>query len=688
MFIGAILVSFGSLAQVTGIDPPFEQLMEDQATKNDAAPEDDSYLQNLELLRKHPVNMNQASSEDLEVLGILTDLQIRSFISYRSLLGQLISFYELQAIPGWSPETIRAIRPYVRLNDDQPAYAGFSRRLKEGEHSLLFRYSAVVEKSKGYQKPIDSSASFYLGGPEKIFFRYTYSYKRLLHFGLLGDKDAGEQFLNGSEPYGFDFYSFHFFVGQFGIVKSLVIGDYTVNLGQGLIQWQGFAFAKSSNVLAIKREGPILQAYHSPGEYNFLRGMGVTIGRRYWSGTFFLSTRKLDANLNPDSLSGNDIISSFGTSGYHRTKNELASKGNSNKISEGIQLGYSKTGLHLGINAIGHQFAKPIQHQNLPYSLYSMRGRSWWNASFDYSFTWKNMHLFGELAVDKSLQKALLSAALVSLGKSAGLGLVYRNISAGYQALNGNAFTESTNPTNENGFFAGLTIMPGRGFQFDFFFDVFAFPWLKYRLDGPGYGREFLIQVMYRPNKDWTLLSRYRNDAKSANGSNIISGTHPIYLEPKRAWKTELIISINKEINIRSRVELLWIKDHSTHYNQGFLTLCEFYYHPRRNAFSGNFCMQYFETSAYSSRIYVYESDLLYNLTLPVYYDRGYHYYINVQAHLNQVFKGLRRKKPEVNLWLRWGQTLYKNLGKIGSGLDEIPGNIKSEWKFQFFVNW
>ncbi len=688
LFIVSILIGSGSKAQVAPFSQEFEQSLEDQASKDDAPTEDDSYLESLDLLRKHPLNINQVNSEDLEGLGLLTDLQISSFIRYRSLLGELISMYELQAVPGWDPETIRSVRPYIRLDDGQLGFVGFGRRLKEGEQSILFRCSAAVEKSKGYQKPTDTSASYYLGSPERIFFRYTYTYKRLLHFGILGDKDAGEQFLKGSQPYGFDFYSFHFFIGQFGIIKALVIGDFTINLGQGLIQWQGLAFSKSSNVLAIKREGPVLQAYHSAGEYNFHRGFGISLGKKSWSAAFFLSARKLDANLSPDTLSREDIISSFGTSGYHRTKNELVGKGNSSQISQGVQLSFSKNGSHLGFNAIGHQFAKPIQHQDLPYNLYSIRGQSWWNASVDYSFAWKNIHVFGEFAIDRNFQKAGLSGALISLGQSAGLGFVYRNLSPEYQALNGNAFTESINPSNENGFYSGLTIQPGRGWQFDFFFDVFAFPWLKYRVDAPGFGRDFLVQAIYRPTKDLTLISRFRNDAKSANGSIAISGNHPVYLEPKRDWRTEISVSINKEINIRSRLELLWIRDHSGHFNQGFLSLFEIYFHLRANSVSGNFCMQYFETSAYTSRIYVYESDLLYSMSLPVYYNRGYHYYVNVQARLNQVFRGLRKMKPELGFWLRWGQTLYKNLGEIGTGLDEISGNVKSEWKFQIFVNW
>jgi hypothetical protein len=113
------------------------------------------------------------------------------------------------------------------------------KRLHGGENELLMRYSQQIEKSVGYEKSADSS-SYYLGSPQKLFLRYKYSYKNLLQYGLLGDKDAGEQFFKGYQKYRFDFYSFHFFFAKnLGIIKSLRLGDFTVNMGQGLIQLGG-----------------------------------------------------------------------------------------------------------------------------------------------------------------------------------------------------------------------------------------------------------------------------------------------------------------------------------------------------------------------------------------------------------------------------------------------------------------
>lgn len=63
--------------------------------------EDDTHLQQLAYLRRHPLNLNTADREDWQILRMLTQLQVQSLLQYRSLLGPLIDIYELQSVPHW-----------------------------------------------------------------------------------------------------------------------------------------------------------------------------------------------------------------------------------------------------------------------------------------------------------------------------------------------------------------------------------------------------------------------------------------------------------------------------------------------------------------------------------------------------------------------------------------------------------
>ncbi len=61
-----------------------------------------------------------------------------------------------------------------------------------------------------------------------------------------------------------------------------------------------------------------------------------------------------------------------------------------------------------------------------------------------------------------------------------------------------------------------------------FTYDEFVFPWLKYRVDGPSGGRDFLIQVIYQPDKFWHLTSFYKNEEKAINQETLNERTNAL----------------------------------------------------------------------------------------------------------------------------------------------------------------
>ncbi len=247
-----------------------EQQLENEAVADNGVIKDDAYLQQLDYYSRHPLRINEAGAAELEALRLLTPLQIEELLNYRRLLGKLINIYELQSVPGWDIVTIRRLLPYIVVSDEKNLPETLKGAWKGGEHSFTLNSSRVLEKAKGFDVP-DSGKSAYLGSRDNVFFRYKYNYKNILQWGLLGAKDAGESY--------FDFYSFHLFAKGPGCVKTLALGDFTVNMGQGLLQWQTLAFKKSADVLAIKRQSPVLRPYNSTGEYNFHRGIGLTLQR-------------------------------------------------------------------------------------------------------------------------------------------------------------------------------------------------------------------------------------------------------------------------------------------------------------------------------------------------------------------------------------------------------------------------
>ena len=644
-----------------------EQQLENLTDVDQAETEDDSYHQQWERYRRNPLNMNTADENDLRELKILSGLQIANFISYRKLLGKFISTYELQAVPAWDVQIIKKLLPFITVAEPIDLNDIFKTRFSKGDHSLSFRYSQVLEKSAGFEKT--STGTKYVGSPPKLFLRYRYLYKNLLQFGVVGDKDAGEQFFKGAQKYGFDFYSFHFFARKLGSIQALALGDFTVNMGQGLTQWQSLAFRKSVDVLGIKRQSPILRPYNSAGEFSFHRGAGITLQKEKLETTVFISYRKLSANFIADTVSNEEYITSFLNSGYHRTESEIAGRHKLGQLTLGGNVKYKGSNWHAGLNAIYFDFSSPVVKRAEPYNLYAINGKNWGNYSIDYSYTHRNLHFFGEAAIDKNFSKAFLNELLISVDPRVDISFLHRNIDPQYQSNNGNAFTENTYPTNENGFYAGISIRPVSAWRFDGYIDVYKFPWLKYLVDAPSQGNDFLAQITYTPNKQLEVYTRYRSETKQGNQPGNNTPMNYLVSLPRQNWRTQISYRINQTFAVRTRTELLWYDKNGENAETGFLTFFDVIYKPPLKNYSGNIRLQYFETDDYNSRIYAYENDVLFYYSIPAFYDHGFRYYLNINYNLNS----------NISFWLKWSQTIYNDVESIGSGLDEIPGSKKSE---------
>lgn len=652
------------LAQERPVEPVNEQQLEMQAERDEGVTDDDTQWQQLMYFQKHPLNLNAATENELKALRLLTDLQISNFLMYRKQLGALLHIYELQAVPAWDIYTIKQLLPYVTVREGVNIVERLGERLQHGEQTALLRFATTVSGSEEDKK----AAKKYLGQPSAVLFRYKYNYKNLLQYGVTGDKDAGEQFFKGAQKNGFDFYSFHFFARKLGIIQSLAIGDFTVGFGQGLIQWQGMAFKKSAEVLTVKRQGPALQPYNSAGEYNFHRGIGVTLQKNNVQCTLFGSVRKLSANLVSDS------ISSIQTMGYYRTVAELNDRYNVQCITAGGSVKVYNNRSHIGVNAVQYSLSNPLQPADEPYDRYAISGRNWGNYSVDYSYTFRNMHVYGEVAVDKLYNKAMVHGLLASLDPRVDLAVVYRNISSRYQSLFSNAFTENRLPVNENGLYAGLSIRPMHGWRLQVYADVFKFPWLKYKVNAPSGGQEYLVQLEYTPNKYVTMYTRLRHEAKEAGMGDVVKRLN---------WRTHINYRLNKMVELRSRVETVWYGSESTQKETGFLLYTDVYVKPPMKPFFFNARLQYVETSGYNSRIYAWENTVMYNFSIPAQFDKSLRYILNVNCWLTRLFSKQQKARLNCLLAFSFAQSVHPFKAAVEASENAVEAYNSSNIKMQ-----
>ncbi|MFL5811703.1 MAG: ComEA family DNA-binding protein [Flavisolibacter sp.] len=666
LFMLILLLPHLCLAQVP---PSIQQQLEARAeAEGEEIQIDGHLLQQLEYFKKHRININATSAEELQQLRILTDIQILSLLQYEKLTGKLIDVYELQAVPAFDLASIHKLLPFIEIGEAVSLKQNLEARL-QGEHTILLRLSRVVQKAKGYR---ETSGEHYLGDPDHLLFQYRFQYKDLLYFGLTADKDAGEQFFKGAQRNGFDFYSMHVFLRRLGWIKALALGDFTVSLGQGLIQWQAYAMGKSSSTMDIKRTSPVLLPYRSSGENNFNRGLGITIGRNFFEATGFVSAKKISGHLSDDSI---ESFTTMNSSGLFRTPSEIKWKNNISLFSFGGSARYEKKSLRLSMNFVGHQFGMTLDKSDQPYNYYSFYGKRFINGSVDYSYSFKNFHLFGETASDKHCAFASINGVIISIDRDLDLSFLSRHIPPAFSALAGQAFTENSTPSNENGFYAGLSFRPGPTTDVIANDDFIRFPWLKFRMNAPVHGRDYLVQFAYHPTKQIEVYVRYHFKEKPLNAVTILPIATPESNNTKDL-RIQFTDQLNRSISVKGRVEVLWFNSGTTQAQQGFLLFSEtsFKIFVKINC---DLRLQYFESDGYESRLFAYEADVLYSSTVASFFDEGLRYYINTTYKCNKNF----------SIFLRWSGTMNQNKNHTGSGLDEIDGTKKEEIKVQLLFH-
>ncbi len=663
--------------------PTLEDKIEQLSGKTDTELDYSDLVDELIQYIRNPVNINQASERELMQLQ-LNDLQIYNLNSYIQKFGELTSLYELNLIEGFDSTLVTNLSPFITF--ELKPYGSditLSNLAKYGRNQLITRYQQVLQEQKGYS-PIDDSSyqanpnSRYLGGPEKLYLRYGYSFYNKIRFGVTMEKDAGETFSPKSDTLkkGFDFYSFHFYYSGKKFLKHLALGDYHVQFGQGLTMTSSFGFGKSTNAITNRRIAQAVKPSAGANENLFMRGVATTLTPlKNTDITLFYSFKKVDANVEQaDSLSAEEFyISSLQESGYHRTPNELSGK---DAVDQTVYGGNIQTRLkmfRLGVTAVHTDLSNELQRSNSLYNKFDFRGKSLTNFGFDYAVILKSLTLFGELSGSDNGGKALLAGATATPDPRLALSLIYRNYSKDYQNLYSNAFAEGSRNSNEKGIYAGILVQLHKRISLSAFADYFSFPWLRYGVDAPSYGEEYLAQLTYTPSRKAEIQFRYRYQQKQMNPSGADGYT--VFPEPETRQNFRLNLSFKPDgiITLKTRIETTDWKMPGFEKRNGFLIYQDIAYNNPEKPWqlSGRYAL--FDTDTYEERLYAYESDVLYAFSIPSYYYKGSRFYLMGKYSIGR----------SIDIWLRYAITHYANKQVIGSGLDEIQGNNKSEIKVQ-----
>lgn len=658
-----LLSGLTAMAQEEEIRAVIENMGEDLSEEEDFS----ELTEKLFFFRKHPINLNKTTPEALKSLFFLSSLQISNFFSYLKD-SRLMDVLELQAIPGFDPETINRLMPFVTITDLQ-GYEDLKPKnmLRGASQDLTLRYARLLQQQKGFK---DLSGSRYLGTAGKLLLRYRYSFQEIASAGLVMEKDAGETLFNRNS--GVDHLSAHLALFKLGRIKKLVVGDYSMQFGQGLTLWSGFAFGKGPDVTSVAAKDVGLKPYTSANESAFFRGAATTINMiKNIDLSIFVSFRKLDASLKilPD---GNLALSNINSSGLHRTQTELKNQKSIAQRTYGAALQYITDNLNIGLITYKTNYQHLFITGAQLYNKYGFNGRHLGNMGLHYNYSFKNFYLYGEIAHSTGAGNAMINGAMTTISRKLSAVVLHRSYDRDYHNFFSSALGEGAETNNEKGWYVGLNYLLSRNLIWSAYCDYFKFPWLKYRVDSASSGYEILNQLNYTKSKTFRAAVRFRLERKQQNPDEG-SAYHHLDKAVKQNYRLEWIWKLNRKFNFQQRTEVSQYQKGIKAKERGYMQYQDISYTPMSSRLSGNLRLAWFKTSSYNSRIYAYEDDVLHGAGSAVYSGRGIRTFINVRY----------RPTTKLDIWLKFSTFIYQDTTVIGSGLDEIEGNKKTELKVQ-----
>ncbi|TLX77744.1 helix-hairpin-helix domain-containing protein [Labilibacter sediminis] len=640
-------------------------IMESVSEKNLELNDHSQVFDDLVELYENPVNLNNAKAVDFEKLIFLTDIQIQNTLQYLKDNYPIYSKYQLQGIWGMTISDIENLLVFFYIGDEPTTK--YNQKYFKGQ--TIVRDQFYIEKQDGY---LQNENNHYIGNKHHIYSKTFLQYGNNLSAGITFDKDPGEILLTKGHP-PIDFISAHIAYEGKKLLKTLIIGDFHANFGQGLALWSGTNMGKSTEPIQTRKRGQGFKKYTSANEYAFFRGVATTLQLKKMELSMFASLKKLDASINFDSLNHKTFITSITKTGYHRTPSELNKRNNLTYNTFGSNLKFYHNNLNLSIGAfynhfLAHSFETKQLYQQ--FAKPNIESSHYW---ISYNYGYKNIIAFGESSLTNKGYWATLNGVVLNPANNVSLTLLHRYYHLKYFSLWTNSFSEYSNPSGESGFYLGLSSYPLAKLKFSGYMDVFKTEWLKYSLNKPSNGYEISLQGDYIINDQISAYLRYREKEKAINTRGTLDPAFNTtkYNSKKIRLHTSFIVDNNWSLQFR--IEKSLYKELNNNTSEGLLAFTGIKYISNTTKLTCWARYTIFETDDYNSRIYAYENDLLYNFYTPSFQRDGSRVYFLFRYEL---LKNLR-------FWFKAGQTHYNNVEEIGSGLQKIHGNTRTQIKMQ-----
>jgi hypothetical protein len=607
------------------------------------------------------LKINFADRSVLLQSGLFSNTEVDSILNYRNRYGFFYSIEELQAIEVISISRLEILKSI--LSFELPTSFKDIANFKKMDGRIVARMAIPFSKNNSSEDENYNGNNF----REAIGLKLNLNEK--INFVFNAEKDAGELFQFTKKVKGFDYNSAHLTLKNIRRFNKIVLGDYQIQLGQGLAIWQGMSLGKTSDIVTIRKQEAGIKDYNGMSEFGFFRGVAIEYKIKKVKLSNWISNKNQGATIYHDSLSG-DYIQSIKTDGYHRTELELSHKNVLKQVVIGSACSMLFRKTTIGVNSVFTSNSITIKPDDNYYNHFGFSGKNNFNQSVSYSGTKNNFNYFGEFAIDQHFSTAIVNGIIASIEKNFSVSLLHRYYSKNYFSFHSNGFGENNRVANEKGFYVGANYSYNKKLQLNGYYDLYAFPWLKYQMNMPSNGYDYSLQLLYSPTKNTSISLRYHQTKNQDQYLDSDFHSEDVYYFTSRAIRFQIRTELNR-IQITGRYDLNFLKQQLN--ESGMLAYLDIQYKPMLKPYSFSLRASIYRTDSYSSRMYAYQGDLPGSYNLGAFYGSGE----SVYAMMNYKFG------RNIQVWLRGSRTLsYSQVADNKSLLPEYE--IKMQVAYWF----
>ena len=612
-------------AQVPKIPETVLKIAEDLAA-DDSDPELISdFAIRLGELSEEPVRINSGNEEEISRLFFLSDFQVKALADYVRTTGKILSIFEIQNIPGFDRETARMMSSFITLD------------FREQDHSDSLPGKSTFLTNFSFTGNQDST---YIGSPVKILTRYKFL-RGPVAAGFTAEKDQGELFFSGKPPSP-DFLSGYISFRGTGVIKRIIVGDFSARFGQGIMINTGFPSFFSLSSQTRIASGNEIRNYTSTDENNFFRGAGVMLSSGKTDISLFFSENKIDATTGPDG------ISSFYTTGLHNDSLSIMKKDAVKITTVGAEITLNLEKIRFGAACSGDALSLPVKKDlSDPEKVFAFSGDRNYLSSVFYDAIFEKLLLCGEASLDRGRYLAFTQGLSWRVSDRLSLSGFYIDFKPGFFSLHGRSPLGGSSVQNEKAYRASFYFEAAKYLFISGGAQQEYFPWLKYRCSSPSRGDRSELSIKFNPSASISLDATYSSRYSETNSPGEVNGIPQ--LSGNRTQTIRLATRYSPTDNLAFTTRFNFVKAEPSA-NTGMLLLEDASVRMRKMpvSFWVRYCI--FNSTGWDSRLYAYENDLLYSYSIPALSGIGMRNYFIVRWDPGH-FADLRFKYGVTSIW-------------------------------------